>query len=175
MGFFFRDSLKLGKFFKLNFSKSGIGLSGGVKGFRISKGPKGTQLHAGRNGLYYRKSLNENNESQENNGGLIGFLLSFFITATIITFHFFKKLDLKYKILIVAIITVYIIFVPKIETANVNTDVKICKNEYYCKTYKKSDEIKVARTSKDIYTVYNNTNNEIGKIEANKVVFPEQK
>lgn len=58
MGFFFREHLKLGKFLKLNFSKSGIGLSGGITGLRLGIGPKGTWFHAGRHGLYYRKSLN---------------------------------------------------------------------------------------------------------------------
>ena len=43
---------------RLNFSKSGVGLSAGVKGLSVSKGPRGTYLNAGRNGLYYRTRLN---------------------------------------------------------------------------------------------------------------------
>ncbi|MEA2205531.1 MAG: segregation ATPase FtsK/SpoIIIE, family [Blastocatellia bacterium] len=56
MGFFLRKSIKLGPF-RINLSKSGIGLSGGIRGARISAGPKGTQLNSGRKGLYYRKQL----------------------------------------------------------------------------------------------------------------------
>jgi hypothetical protein len=56
MGLFFRKSIKFGPF-RVNLSKSGIGFSGGVKGARISTGPRGTELHLGRKGIYYRKKL----------------------------------------------------------------------------------------------------------------------
>ena len=41
MGFNFRKSLSIGKLFRINFSKSGIGVSAGVKGARVSIGKKG--------------------------------------------------------------------------------------------------------------------------------------
>jgi Protein of unknown function (DUF4236) len=56
MGLFFRKSIKAGPF-RINLSKSGIGVSGGIKGARISTGPRGTELHLGRKGIYYRKKL----------------------------------------------------------------------------------------------------------------------
>lgn len=56
MGFYFRKSKSLG-LFRLNFSKSGVGVSTGVKGARLSIGPTGTHIHLGRNGIYYRKKL----------------------------------------------------------------------------------------------------------------------
>lgn len=56
MGFYFRKSIGFGPI-RLNFSKSGVGISTGVKGFRISTGPRGTYLNAGRKGFYYRKKL----------------------------------------------------------------------------------------------------------------------
>lgn len=43
MGWQFRKSINLGKCFKLNISKSGVGLSGGVKGARVSVGPRGVR------------------------------------------------------------------------------------------------------------------------------------
>ena len=43
MGWQFRKSINLGKGFKLNISKSGVGLSGGVKGARVSVGPRGVR------------------------------------------------------------------------------------------------------------------------------------
>ena len=56
MGFFLRKSIKVGPF-RINLSKSGIGVSGGIKGARISAGPRGSQLNLGRKGVYYRKQL----------------------------------------------------------------------------------------------------------------------
>jgi hypothetical protein len=58
MGFYFRKSAKLGPF-RLNFSKSGIGMSAGVKGMRIGRGPRGNYIHmTGPFGIQYRQSLN---------------------------------------------------------------------------------------------------------------------
>lgn len=56
MGWFFRRSIKFGPV-RLNFSKSGIGVSAGVRGARVSTGPRGTHLNIGRGGLYYRQKL----------------------------------------------------------------------------------------------------------------------
>ena len=56
MGWYIRKSKSFGPL-RVNLSKSGIGMSVGVKGARVSFGPNGTYLNAGRNGLYYRKKL----------------------------------------------------------------------------------------------------------------------
>jgi hypothetical protein len=56
MPFYLRKSVKAGPF-RFNFSKSGVGLSVGVKGLRVGTGPRGHYIHAGRGGLYYRASL----------------------------------------------------------------------------------------------------------------------
>ena len=56
MGFYFRKSINFGGL-RFNFSKSGMGVSTGFKGFRIGTGPRGNYVHMGRNGLYYRASL----------------------------------------------------------------------------------------------------------------------
>ena len=58
MGFSFRKSKKLAPGIRLNVSKSGLGLSGGVRGARVSANTKGeTYVSGGRAGLYYRKRL----------------------------------------------------------------------------------------------------------------------
>ncbi len=44
MGFRFGKSIRLGKHVRVNISKSGIGMSAGVKGARISTGPRGSRL-----------------------------------------------------------------------------------------------------------------------------------
>lgn len=61
MGIFFRKSIKLGKHTRLNISKSGIGISTGVKGARIGINSKGkTYVAGGKNGIYFRKQLSGN-------------------------------------------------------------------------------------------------------------------
>lgn len=56
MGFYFRKSKSFGPI-RLNMSKSGLGVSTGVKGARLSFGPRGTYVNLGRNGIYYRKKI----------------------------------------------------------------------------------------------------------------------
>lgn len=61
MGWYFRKSFRSGPF-RINLSKSGIGYSFGIKGARISTGPRGTYVNFGANGIYYRKKISPNNE-----------------------------------------------------------------------------------------------------------------
>ena len=56
MGFYLRKSLSVGPF-RFNLSKSGVGLSTGIKGFRIGTGPRGNYVHMGRGGIYFRQTL----------------------------------------------------------------------------------------------------------------------
>lgn len=56
MGFYIRKSIKAGPF-RFNLSKSGLGVSAGVPGFRVGTGPRGNYVHMGRSGIYYRASL----------------------------------------------------------------------------------------------------------------------
>jgi len=56
MGWSFRKSIKFGPM-RVNFSKSGVGVSAGVKGARISTGPRGTYLNVGRGGVSYRQKI----------------------------------------------------------------------------------------------------------------------
>lgn len=65
MGLYFRNSKSLGSF-RLNFSKSGIGVSTGVKGARLSMGPNGTYINVGRNGIYYRKKIGGSSAKKNN-------------------------------------------------------------------------------------------------------------
>lgn len=63
MGFYLRKALKVGPL-RFNLSKSGIGISTGIKGLRYGMGPRGNYVHMGRNGLYYRKSLSSPSSSE---------------------------------------------------------------------------------------------------------------
>ncbi len=56
MGLYLRKAFTFGPL-RLNLSKSGVGVSAGIKGFRIGTGPRGAYLHAGRHGLYLREPL----------------------------------------------------------------------------------------------------------------------
>jgi hypothetical protein len=56
MGFYIGKAVKAGPF-RFNISKSGVGVSAGVKGLRVGSGPRGNYVHVGRGGLYFRRSL----------------------------------------------------------------------------------------------------------------------
>jgi len=56
MGFYLRKSISIGPL-RFNLSKSGIGVSIGVTGFRFGISPRGNYVHMGRDGLYYRTTL----------------------------------------------------------------------------------------------------------------------
>lgn len=57
MGWYLRKSVKLGPV-RFNLSKSGIGTSIGVTGFRVGVRPNGkSYVHAGRHGVYFRQEL----------------------------------------------------------------------------------------------------------------------
>jgi hypothetical protein len=66
MGWSFRKSTSFGPF-RLNLSSSGLGLSFGVKGARISMNKRGTFVNLGTNGIYYRQRIGGNAPRQENN------------------------------------------------------------------------------------------------------------
>lgn len=59
MSIYLRKSLRAGPL-RFNLSKSGVGVSGGIKGLRLGTGPRGNYVHMGRGGVYYRASLNGN-------------------------------------------------------------------------------------------------------------------
>jgi hypothetical protein len=56
VGWYLKQSFNMGPV-RLNLSKSGMGVSVGVPDLRVGRGPKGTYLHAGWSGLYYRRNL----------------------------------------------------------------------------------------------------------------------
>jgi len=69
MGLYLRKSFRAGPI-RFNVSRSGIGVSGGVKGARLGSGPRGTYIHGGRYGLYYRKNLKSpNSQNRANSDG----------------------------------------------------------------------------------------------------------
>lgn len=68
MPFYLRKAYKKGPV-RLNLSKSGLGLSLGITGARLGVNSRGTYVHGGRHGLYYRKNLPKNanaNQRQTN-------------------------------------------------------------------------------------------------------------
>lgn len=56
MGWYLRKAFRVGPV-RLNLSRSGLGVSAGVRGARIGVGPSGSYLHLGRGGVYYRQRL----------------------------------------------------------------------------------------------------------------------
>ena len=68
MGLYFRKSKSIGPV-RVNLSKSGVGVSTGVKGARLSFVPRGTYVNLGRNGIYYRKKIGGKKASQKSSVG----------------------------------------------------------------------------------------------------------
>jgi DNA polymerase III epsilon subunit family exonuclease len=66
MGFYIRKSVKAGPF-RFNLSKSGLGVSAGVPGFRVGTGPRGNYVQMGRGGLYYRATLGNRTTTHSRN------------------------------------------------------------------------------------------------------------
>lgn len=56
MGWYLRKSVKFGPL-RINFSKRGVGVSAGIKGFRVGTGPRGPYVAGGRGGIYFRQRL----------------------------------------------------------------------------------------------------------------------
>lgn len=56
MGFYLRKSVSVGPF-RVNFSKSGVGVSAGVRGLRVGTGPRGNYIRMGRGIVRYQQSL----------------------------------------------------------------------------------------------------------------------
>ena len=67
MGLYIRKSITVGPL-RFNLSKSGVGVSAGVKGFRVGYGPRGNYVHMGVGGLYYKTTFptNKKNGNTEN-------------------------------------------------------------------------------------------------------------
>src|SRR5207237_2158955 len=71
MGFYIRKSLSVGPF-RFNLSKSGVGVSAGVKGFRVGAGPRGNYVHMGRGGVYFRQTLPGSNGGRQPSESPVG-------------------------------------------------------------------------------------------------------
>lgn len=56
LGFSIRQSIRVGPL-RLNLSKSGLGASVGVRGFRLGTGPRGSYVRVGGGGVFYSQSL----------------------------------------------------------------------------------------------------------------------
>lgn len=61
MPFYFRKSVSAGPF-RFNLSKSGVGVSVGVKGLRLGTGPRGHYIRAGLGGVHYQVSTSKAGE-----------------------------------------------------------------------------------------------------------------
>jgi LysM repeat protein len=88
MGFYIRKSVSVGPI-RLNFSKSGVGLSAGVKGARVGVNARGRgYVHAGRYGIYYRQMLPEQTEPGEHDatGAGVGWILILALVAAVVLF-----------------------------------------------------------------------------------------
>lgn len=72
MGFYVHKSFKLGPI-RFNLSRSGVGVSAGVKGARFGIDAEGKKyVHVGRGGIYYRQTLEDSPEVESSESGSQG-------------------------------------------------------------------------------------------------------
>lgn len=65
MATFFRKAIKVGPF-RLNLSKGGVGVSGGITGLRLGMDARGkSYVHAGRHGVYHKEYLGQPKQGTE--------------------------------------------------------------------------------------------------------------
>ncbi|MEX1212374.1 MAG: DUF4236 domain-containing protein [Balneolaceae bacterium] len=67
MAFYIRKAFKTGPI-RLNLSRGGLGLSGGMTGGRVGVNSRGLYVHGGRHGLYYRKYAKQGKEGRRSGG-----------------------------------------------------------------------------------------------------------
>lgn len=92
MGLNIRRSIKIGKHTRLNLSKSGVGISTGVKGARISVGPRGVRKTVGipGTGIYYTKQSGYKKQQMQNQiiqnpqKVLVGAIFKLFLLAIVV-------------------------------------------------------------------------------------------
>ncbi|PKD45185.1 DUF4236 domain-containing protein [Rhodohalobacter barkolensis] len=63
MGFFIRKAFKAGPV-RINLSKGGVGVSGGITGARLGLNRNGAYVYGGRHGLYYRERIGKKRKSK---------------------------------------------------------------------------------------------------------------
>jgi len=140
MGFYIRKSFRAGPV-RLNLSKSGLGVSAGVKGLRVGSGPRGSYIHAGRGGLYYRKKLGSNTKyrsaSQDSTGsiGIIGGIIALVIVIYVVQW-FVENLAVFIFLVTVAAFIAGFLFYKKISRSKTIKEYK-----------KKLDEVFVLETN----------------------------
>lgn len=87
MGIFFRKSLSLGPV-RVNFTKSGVGMSAGVRGFRAGVNSRGkSYIAGGRHGIYFRHSLSDSEPETRNveaGGGWLGMIVVLFLLGFLV-------------------------------------------------------------------------------------------
>lgn len=93
MGFYIRKSFKLGPL-RFNLSKSGVGMSAGVKGARVGINAKGKKyVHVGRGGIYYRQSLEDGPHGEAGSQGPgIGWSTLLVILAALFVLYWISNL-----------------------------------------------------------------------------------
>ncbi len=86
MGWYFARSKKIGPL-RLNFSKSGVGASVGVRGLRVGRGPRGGYVSgSGPFGLRFRAKAGTQAAAQFINASIIGYALGIIAAAALLYF-----------------------------------------------------------------------------------------
>jgi hypothetical protein len=160
MGFYIRKSSRAGPV-RLNLSKSGFGLSGGVKGLRVGSGPRGDYMHAGRKGLYYRQSLGKGKSSRgsgkaDTGGGLglLGFIIGIVILVFVINW-FIENPAIFFFLLAVSVTILGTIFYREFRRKNLIKNFKNCLDNCFILNSQPLDEANISKI-RDLKSKLNN-------------------
>lgn len=169
MGFYLRKSFRAGPV-RLNLSKSGLGVSAGVKGLRVGSGPRGNYIHAGRGGLYYRKNLGGktrySSSSSDSSGllGVIGVIIALVILVNLAQWLVENPVALI-AIISAAILIFGFIFYKKYSKQKTINNYKRTLDEIFILESLKFDRQLLTSIKKKLERI--NCNNDISKIEKN--------
>lgn len=172
MGLYLRKSFKAGPV-RLNLSKRGLGASVGVKGLRVGTSASGRNyVHAGRGGLYYRKSLSSGKGTSAGFGGSLGSAILIIIGIGVviqIIEWMTKNPTVPIFIGSVSVISVIIWFFNKSKKEKALTDYKTALDECFVLADNAPDKIIVDQLleKKEKAKKYNDLKEKINKIEQN--------
>jgi Protein of unknown function (DUF4236)/DnaJ domain len=178
-GLSFGKSYRIGKMFRLNFSKKGVGYSVGGRGFRINIGSRGTYLNVGRGGFRYRQRLDDNHRRIPNPntmngqyllagcGGLllgVGLFIVFLVTLGIL-----PALLISVVVFVLIITNIDSLNQWSLNSSSYQTPAPIIKNPRIVLDYSNSDHLnwfselekleKAAKLSSKIWIIQGETQN----------------
>jgi hypothetical protein len=169
MGLYIRKSFKAGPI-RLNLSKSGLGASIGVKGLRVGSGPRGSYIHAGRGGLYYREKIGSSrkypstSQGTTSSLGIIGGLIALIFAILVIQWFVENPAVFVMAIIVTGLIGGFLFYKKKSRSKAIE-DYKKALDEVFVLESKEFNEDYLLKLKAIL--INNNSKSEVESIENN--------